>query len=75
MMGFGLVWMVLILAGTVAVALWLAKLLFPDRNRSSATNSHQESGEAEAPFAAARRRYAAGEIAKEEFEQLKRDLA
>ena len=65
-MGFGGVWMVLLLIGLIALTVWLVRFMFPQGVNSSRP---------EKPLEIAQRRYAKGEISQEEFEALKRDLA
>lgn len=59
----GFLWIVLIGAG-VFVAAWLAQ----NNGRERTDNV------GETPLAIARRRYASGEISREQFEQIRRDL-
>jgi putative membrane protein len=70
MMGFGFIWMLLLLLGTVLLVLWLVRMLFP---QSGAPGTFPREDE-ENPLEIARRRYAAGEISKEEFETIRRGL-
>lgn len=65
-MGFGGVWMVLLLIGLIVLTVWLVRFMFPKGANWS---------EPEKPLEIAQRRYAEGEISQEEFEALKRDLA
>ncbi len=59
----GMVMMIAVWVGLVALAFWAIESFRP------------RSGQArEAPLDIARRRYAAGEISREEFEQIRRDL-
>ena len=67
-MGFGWVWMLLLLVGFVALVVWLVRLMFP-QNSSSTSEVERESA-----LDIAQRRYAEGEISREEYESLKRDL-
>ena len=62
--GFGWVWMVLVLAVVIALVVWAAGSVFGFRGSSEPT-----------PMDILRRRYAAGEITAEEFEQAKRAIA
>jgi putative membrane protein len=70
MMGFGFIWMLLLLLGTVLLVLWLVRMLFP---QSGDPRIFPPEGE-ESSLEIARRRYAAGEISKEEFETIRRGL-
>lgn len=67
MMGFGMLWMAVFWIGLVLVGVWLA------RNYWSAQGGGP--GLPVSPLEIAKRRYARGEISKEEFEELKHDLA
>lgn len=69
-MGFGLVWMLFLLLIAVAVVLWLVTALFPQARPPAQRRA--ASGPDEGPWEAARRRYAAGEISKEEFDSARR---
>ena len=64
-MVFGGVWMFLFWGGLIALIVWGITRL-SERNGSSQKRD---------PLDVAKERYAKGEIAKEEFEQLKRDLS
>ena len=64
-MVFGGVWMFLFWGGLIALIVWGIIRL------SGRNGSRQERD----PLDVAKERYAKGEIAKEEFEQLKRDLS
>ena len=63
-MGFGGVWMILVLVGLIVLTVWLVRLMFPQGSKSEPEN----------PLELAQRRYAKGEISREEYESLKRDL-
>ncbi len=62
---FGLVWMTLFWGGLILLAAWAFRRATGDRR----------SPERETPLEIAKARYARGEITREQFEQLKRDLA
>jgi putative membrane protein len=70
-MSFGLVWMVLILLGVVVLAAWWVKALFP----SVSTAASQDRERAQTPLEIARRRYAAGEITKEQYDEVVRAVS
>ncbi len=70
-MSFGLVWMVLILLGALALAALVVKALFP--SVSTAASGDRE--RAETPLEVARRRYAAGEITKEQYDEVVRAVS
>ena len=61
---FGAAWMVLFWGGIVAFAIWAVGRLGGGARRNE-----------DSPLEIARRRYARGEITRDEFEQLRRDLA
>jgi putative membrane protein len=63
-MVFGGIWMVLFWGGFIALIVWGISRL---TRRSAATGR-------QTPLEIARERYARGEITKEEFEQIKKDL-
>ena len=64
-MAFGGVWMVIFWGGLIALIVWgIAKL----SGRGDTTLKHN-------PLDIAKERYAKGEISKEEFSQLKKDLS
>ena len=67
MMGFGFVFWLIIVAGIVALVIWAVR-------KSSGRSYGLSSPEPDA-LEIARRRYARGEISKEQFEQLKQDLS
>jgi putative membrane protein len=64
-MGFGVIWMVLFWGAIIAVVIWGVRRL---------TRSHDSDGKSR-PVDIARERYARGEITKEEFDQIKKDLS
>ncbi len=67
-MVFGSIWMVLFWAAIIALVIWVVrKLAEREGSRSSTT-------ERRAPLDVAKERYARGDISKEEFEQIKKDL-
>ena len=66
---FGGFWMVLFWGGIIALIIWGIKKLTERRGPGSG------SIERENPLDIARNRYAKGEISKEEFERLKKDLS
>jgi uncharacterized membrane protein len=72
MMGFGFVWMVLLLFGVVALAMWLVQALFPAATDAASPPPRETT---ETPVAIARRRYAAGEITKEQFDEIVRGVS
>ncbi len=66
MMGVGFLLWLLIIAGVVALVVWAVRA---SSGRSPGGSSHEPDA-----LEIARRRYARGEISKEQFEQLKHDL-
>ncbi len=73
MMWFGIVMMLfglLVFAGIILLAVWaIARLAGSERLRSSTT-----SGSPEDPLTILQRRYARGEITREEYERIRSDL-
>ncbi len=67
MMWFGGGWMIIFWIGLIVGAFFLVKYLV-DQNGSNST------GEESTPLEILKRRYASGEITKDEFEQKKKDL-
>jgi putative membrane protein len=61
---FGVIWMVVFWGGLVALIAWGINRL----------TKHGGSGEKPGPLDIARERYARGEITREQFEQIKKDL-
>ena len=61
---FGWVWMVLFWGGLIALIVWGIKRISGGSNSPAGRN----------PLDIAKERYARGEITREEFEQLKREL-
>lgn len=68
-MGLMMVWMVVFWGGIIALIIWGIMRL----TRSG--NSRGGNGEKRSPLDIAKERYARGEITKEQFEQLKKDLS
>jgi putative membrane protein len=66
MMGLGLLFWLAIIAGVVALVVWVVR---SSSQRGTGSSSHGPDA-----LEIARRRYASGEISKEQFEQLKNDL-
>ena len=66
MMGFGWLGSLVFLVLVVASVVWLVRLMFPQ--------SHGGSDEQIDALEVAKRRYAEGEIDKEQYESLRRDL-
>lgn len=64
-MAFGGVWMVIFWVGLIALIVWGITRL---TRRNGSSSKHN-------PLDVAKERYARGEISKEEFEQIKKDLS
>jgi putative membrane protein len=64
MMGFGFIWMILVWAVIIGLIVWGVR----HYRRQGSSNTGDSAMEI------ARQRYAKGEISKEQFEQLKKDL-
>ena len=64
-MGFGAIWMVLFWGAIIALVIWGVRRL---------TRNHDSDGK-KRPIDIASERYARGEITKDEFEQIKKDLS
>ncbi|MFC2025153.1 SHOCT domain-containing protein [Chloroflexota bacterium] len=64
-MAFGGLWMVLFWGGLIALSIWGIKKLTDQGDSTPKRN----------PLDVAKERYAKGEISREEFEQLKKDLS
>ena len=67
-MGFGMLFMVLFWGSIIALIAWLIVRLTRRENNGSGTEKRK-------PLDIARERYARGEITKEEFDNLKKDLS
>jgi len=66
-MMFGGIWMILFWGGLIALVVWGIKKV---AERGGTPGAGQQS-----PLDIARERYARGEISKEQFEQIKKDLS
>ncbi len=64
-MGLGVLIMLIIWAGIIALIVWVSVKAVRSGSKSST----------ETPLEIAKKRYAKGEISKKEFEQLKKDLS
>jgi putative membrane protein len=65
-MVFGMIWMVVFWGGIIALIVW---------GVTRATSGGGGVGQQDSPLEIARRRYASGEITREQFEQLRHDLS
>jgi putative membrane protein len=68
-MMFGGIWMLIFWGAVIALVVWSIKKL---TERSSAGSGNQQK---HSPLDIAKERYAKGEISKDEFEQIKKDLS
>ena len=67
--GFGFLFMAIFWIGIIAAAIWLLSNLFPKNNTTDTTN-----GDGETAVSILQKRYARGEINKEQFEQMRHEL-
>jgi putative membrane protein len=68
-MGAGMIWMFLLLVGLVLLIVWLVQSV-----QSRSREPRQQDGREDDALGIARDRYAKGEITKEQYEQIERDL-
>ena len=68
-MVFGGIWMVIFWAGVIALIVWAVNRLVHRRGHEHGGPWRQD------PLEIARTRYARGEITKEQFDQIKKDLS
>lgn len=68
--GFGFIFMALFWLVVIGLGIWLLSNLFP---RNKASSQSRESG-SESAVEILRRRYAQGELTKEEYESIRYDL-
>ena len=69
--GLGLLFMLLLWGGLIALAVWLVSALFPRSSRGTPFPSDQDLR----PRDILDRRYARGEITREQYELMRQDLA
>lgn len=78
MMGFGglgMLPMVIFWIVVVALALWLLSYLFPRRTDDTIwRGDNADAGSTESALEILKRRYARGEISRDEYERVRRDL-
>ena len=70
MLGMALLWLLLLVA-VVALVVWVARTVW----RAGPSAPRGPSAGAEAPMEILRRRYAAGELSREDFERMRREVA
>ena len=69
-LGFGLLLMLLFWGGLIALAVWMASALFPHSNRETSISTDQNLSAQEILD----RRYARGEITRDQYELMKQDI-
>ena len=67
--GFGFLFMALFWVAIIAAAIWLLGNLFPRNN-----TTQKSSGSTETPIDILKQRYARGELNKEAYETMRRDI-
>ena len=72
MMGGGFLFMLLFIIVAVLLVVWIVRMVSPQQRDSQPTSTEASAGSNALEIA--EKRYARGEISKEEFEQIKRDL-
>jgi putative membrane protein len=77
--GWGLLFSALLWIGLIALGVWLLARLFPTRGRGYSgggqrSQASSSSERRETPLEILQRRYARGEISKEEYETIRHDL-
>ena len=65
---FGILMMVIFWAGIIAATIWLLSNLFPQNNQKALADA------SDSPIAILKKRYARGEISKEEFEDMRHNV-
>ena len=70
-MGFGGLWMILVWLVIIGGGIWLLATLFPRQHTNGANTSKQSD---ESALAILQQRYARGELTRQEFEAIRRDL-
>jgi putative membrane protein len=69
-MGFGILFVVLLAIGLIALAVWFASTLFPREAKASAAAEKAQSARQILD-----QRYARGEVSREEYELMKQDIS
>jgi putative membrane protein len=73
--GFGWIMMVIFAVVVIGLAVWLLSLIFPRATRSiSSSGPVQRADISLSATEILKQRYARGEISKEQFEQMRRDV-
>jgi putative membrane protein len=68
-MVFGAIWVLVFWGAIIALIVWGVRKLLGDKKSSSNINKPRD------PLEIAKERYARGEISREEFQQIKKDLS
>lgn len=68
--GFGFIFMILFWVGVIALAVWLVSTLFP----KTTTTPPVQTANGEPAVSILQKRFAHGEISKEEYEEIRRTL-
>lgn len=71
MMGFGWIILLVFLAVTVGLAIWLLTYLFPDISDPLSSRYHSQ----DSPVDILKQRYARGEISKGEYDEMRHSLS
>ena len=72
--GFGMFFMLFFWIGIIALVFWFISRAMAGSSNQTASNSGGSISAQESPLDILRRRYASGEISKEEFDAMQRDL-
>ncbi len=72
--GFGLLFMLLFIILIIGLAVWLVSLLFPRQSNSGSNSLRSYTSDSESPLDIIKKRYARGEITKEEYEEMRGEI-
>ncbi len=72
--GFGLLFMLLFIILIIGLAVWLVSLLFPRQSNSGSTSLRSYTSDSESPLDIIKKRYARGEITKDEYEEMRGEI-
>lgn len=76
MMGFGIVYMLVFWVVVIGLAIWLLSRLFPYGADDAASHSDtRDQDRPESPLDILKRRYARGEVSRDEYEKMRDDLS